>query len=273
MYDKMKMALLNGFLVVLGGLFLYPLVLLLSSSLKQQGQVFVNPMSLPNNPTVQALFEAWSRGLGVNLLNSTIVVVTSIILMVACGSLAAYAFVRFDFSYRYPLLVVFVAGLMIPPQVLLVPIYSIMNALNLLNTFWSLILTYVGFSLPFSIFLIYQFFTNIPSSYADAAQIDGCSEFQTFIHVYLPLSVPAVSAVAVFQFVWLWNEFIFALTFIVRNQKLTLAPAIVNFSSRYAGSYTVMFAGVVIAIAPSVLLFLIFQKQFIRGITFSSLKG
>jgi raffinose/stachyose/melibiose transport system permease protein len=178
--------------------------------------------------------------------------------------------VRFDFSADKLVLLFILAGFMIPPQVLVIPLYTIMNQLNLLNTYIGVIIPYVAFGLPFSIFLLRQFFVNIPPSYAEAAKMDGCSELQIFTRIYLPLSIPALTSVAVFQFIFLWNEFLYALVFLTDNSKRTLPAGLMAFQGQNSGNWPALFAGIVIAIIPTVIFFMIFQKQFVRGATAGS---
>jgi raffinose/stachyose/melibiose transport system permease protein len=148
-----------------------------------------------------------------------------------------------------------------------------MNALNLLNTYYSLIFAYIAFGLPFSVFLLRQFFVTIPDTYAEAARMDGCNEFQVFYRVYLPLSLPALAAVAIYQFVFLWNEFLYAIIFITDDAKRTLPAGLMAFQGQYAGDWAQLAAGIVIAVTPTVIFFLIFQRQFMRGISMGATKG
>lgn len=203
-------------------------------------------------------------------MNSAFVVLTTLSILIILSSMIAYALVRFDFPAQRVILITVLAGFMIPPQVLLVPLYSLMDTLGLLNTYAALVFTYLGFSIPFSVFFLRQYFVKIPDGFAEAARIGGCSELVIFSRIYLPLSLPAISAVVVFQFVFLWNEFLYALVFISSDTKRTLPAGLMALQGQYATDWTLLFAGIVIAILPTIVFFLLFQKQFIRGFTMES---
>ena len=259
---------------VLAGVFLVPLGLLLVTSVKSKNEIFANPLALPEQIQFRNYMNAWTTGgFDQYFMNSVIVVGISLVCILILSSLAAYALVQFDFPASNFMLVFFLAGFMIPPQVLLVPLYTIMNALNLLNTYYSLIFAYIAFGLPFSVFLLRQFFVTIPDTYAEAARMDGCNEFQVFYRVYLPLSLPALAAVAIYQFVFLWNEFLYAIIFITDDAKRTLPAGLMAFQGQYAGDWAQLAAGIVIAVTPTVIFFLIFQRQFMRGISMGATKG
>jgi len=259
---------------VLAGVFLVPLGLLLVTSVKSKNEIFANPLALPEQIQFRNYMNAWTTGgFDQYFMNSVIVVGISLVCILILSSLAAYALVQFDFPASNFMLVFFLAGFMIPPQVLLVPLYTIMNALNLLNTYYSLIFAYIAFGLPFSVFLLRQFFVTIPDTYAEAARMDGCNEFQVFYRIYLPLSLPALAAVAIYQFVFLWNEFLYAIIFITDDAKRTLPAGLMAFQGQYAGDWAQLAAGIVIAVTPTVIFFLIFQRQFMRGISMGATKG
>lgn len=259
---------------VVAGVFLVPILLLLVTSVKSKSEIFTSPLALPETFQFENYANAWTTGgFEQYFMNSVIVVSVSLVLILLLASLAAYALVQFDFPADDFMLVFFLAGFMIPPQVLLVPLYTIMNALNLLNTYYSLIFAYVAFGLPFSVFLLRQFFVTIPDTYAEAARMDGCTELQVFFRVYLPLSVPALSAVAIYQFVFLWNEFLYAIIFITDDAMRTLPAGLMAFQGQYAGQWAQLAAGIVIAVTPTVIFFLLFQRQFMRGISMGATKG
>lgn len=259
---------------IVAGVFLVPVLLLLMTSVKSKNEIFSNPLALPETLQLENYTSAWTTGgFDQYFMNSVIVVSISLVLILLLASLAAYALVQFEFPADNFMLIFFLAGFMIPPQVLLVPLYTIMNTLNLLNTYYSLIFAYVAFGLPFSVFLLRQFFVTIPDTYAEAARMDGCTELQVFFRVYLPLSVPALSAVAIYQFVFLWNEFLYAIIFITDDAQRTLPAGLMAFQGQYAGDWAQLAAGIVIAVTPTVIFFLLFQRQFLRGISMGTTKG
>lgn len=253
------------------GFALFPLFLLVNGSLKGAGKLFDAPLSLPETLHFENYVQAWQQGgLGHYFMNSAFVVLTTLSILIILSSMIAYALVRFDFPAQRVILITVLAGFMIPPQVLLVPLYSLMDTLGLLNTYAALVFTYLGFSIPFSVFFLRQYFVKIPDGFAEAARIGGCSELVIFSRIYLPLSLPAISAVVVFQFVFLWNEFLYALVFISSDTKRTLPAGLMALQGQYATDWTLLFTGIVIAILPTIVFFLLFQKQFIRGFTMES---
>lgn len=261
-------------LFLLVGFLYFPIGIFLISTFKSGAEIRRDPMSLPSEWQYENYILAWTEGnIQTYFLNSVFVVALSLILITVIACLAAYAFVQFDFRAKTMLLIFIVAGLMIPTQVLIVPLFTLMNFLNLLNTFASLIITYVAFAMPFSIFLIRQFFIGIPDSYAEAARLDGASELQIFYRVYVPLSAPALAALAIYQFVFLWNEFLYVITFISRDDTRTLPAGLLAFQGRYTDDWPLLFAAIVIAVLPTVIFIAIFQRYFIRGITMGMGKG
>lgn len=250
------------------GLTLFPIFLLVNGSLKQPGNIFSDPLALPETINIDNYVRAWNQaGLSQYFMNSAIVVLTTLAILIILSSMIAYALVRFDFPAQRAILITVLAGFMIPPQVILVPLYSIMSSLNLLNTYAALVFTYLGFSIPFSVFFLRQYFVDIPEDFAEAARIGGCSELAIFGRIYLPLALPALSAVLVYQFIFLWNEFLYALVFISDNAKRTLPAGLMAFQGQFSTDWSLLFAGIVIAVIPTVVFFLLFQRQLIRGFT------
>jgi raffinose/stachyose/melibiose transport system permease protein len=255
-------------------LLLLPIATLFLGSMKARTEVFSDPLALPDAFSVENFVFAWNQGgFQQYFTNSLVVVLVSLTLILVCGSLVAYALVFLDLPAENWLLLFFIGGFMVPQQVLFVPLYTLMNELGLLNTYFSLILVYVAFALPFSIFLIRQYFVGLPRSYAESARMDGCSEFQIFYRIYLPVSTPALAAVGIYQFVSLWNEFLYALTFITEDSMRTLPAALLAFQGRYSSHWPRLFAGILISVTPPLLFFIFFQKHFVRGLNVNTSKG
>ena len=255
-------------LFTLVGLTFFPIYILLTLPFKSRSKIFSDPLALPETLEFGRFVTAWNvGGFSQYFTNSIIVVTVSLAAIIVIGSLGAFALVQFDFGAKRFTLVFLISGLMIPTQVLIIPLYSMMNQLGLLNSFYSLFLVYIAFAMPFSVFLIRQFFLGIPDSFAEAARIDGCSEFQVFWKIYLPLAAPALAALAIYQFVFLWNEFLYVLTFITQDAHRTLPAGLLAFQGRRANQWGLLFAGVIISVLPTVIFLAIFQRQFVRGVT------
>lgn len=258
---------LNLALFLFSGAFLIPFAIFGMSSIKDDSSALIQSYALPEEITFEHYIYAWTEG-GFNqyMVNSIIVVAVSLALVLMCSTLAAYALTRFNFRGRYFVTALILAGFMIPTQVLFIPRFVMMAELGLLDTHASLVLVYVASALPFSIFLLRQFFVNIPDSLGDAAKLDGCSEFQIFYQVYLPLAIPAVSAVMVFQFVHFWNEFLYAIAFVSTDALRTLPAGLFQFQGPYGTNWPRLMAGVGISTLPAVLFFVLFRNQFIKSI-------
>lgn len=245
---------------------LYPLVILVSASLRTTRQVTENPLGLPISPNIENFIQAWFQGgFQQYFLNSIFVVLVTLAVLLVICSLAAYALVELEVPGRRLLAMSVIAGFMLPAQALFIPNFSIMNQIGLLNTHWSLILSYIGFSIPFTFFLIYQSFNSLPPGYADAARVEGVSELGIFARIYVPLSLPSMMAVVVVQFVWLWNEFLYALTFMTSDSARTVPAGLMQFNSFLTTQWDLYAAGIIIAVAPAVIIFYLFQTYFIEG--------
>src|SRR5439155_7376152 len=184
-----------------------------------------------------------------------------------------YAFARFEFPARDVVFYIFLASLMIPGQVILIPMFTFLKGIGLLNTLPGLSLSYLGGSLPFAIFLMRAFFKTLPRELADAGKIDGCSDMGVFARIFLPLARPGIATITIFQFVGTWNEFMFATTFISTPELKTLQSALYQAVGRYSTDWTALSAGLIMAIIPIVVVYLALQRQFIKGLTAGAIKG
>lgn len=262
-------------LFALVGLMIFPMYILLLFPFKNGSDIFTNPLAFPDGFGLENFVTVWTEG-GFQgfFFNSVIVVGLSLAFIIVVASMAAFAIVQYEFEAKNLLMAFLIGGLLIPTQVLIVPGFTLMNALNLLNTYWALILTYVAFAIPFSVFLMRQFFVGIPDSYAEAARMDGCSELQVFYKIYLPLAAPAIAALAIYQFVFVWNEFLFVITYVSDNAARTLPAGLFIFQGeRGAAAWPQLFAAVVISVLPTILFLAVFQREFIRGVTMGLEKG
>jgi len=254
-----------------------PIVWMISTSLKPENQVFSYPpkwipktFTLENYATILREFpiDLW-------LYNSVVVAVLTTIIVLIIDSLAAYAFARMDFKGRDFLFMLVLSTLMIPIQASVVPLFLLMTKLRLADTYVGLILPQVAN--PLGIFLLRQFFSGIPVELEDAAKIDGCSRMGILIHIILPLSLPVLATLAIFTFVASWNNFLWPLI-ITRTETVTLPVGLSSFSSGVgeapeARQYGIVMAASGFATFPVLLIFLFLQRYYIRGITFTSIKG
>jgi multiple sugar transport system permease protein len=264
------------FLLLFSGV---PILWMLSTSLKSEfASVQLPPQWIPENPTLihyRLLLSPYSdfgrvflRYLGNSLWISTATTVLGILVAVP----AAYAFSRFRFPGREILFYSVLLRNTFPAVVFLMPLFIMMRWLGLVNTHWSLILTYLTFGLPLSIWLLKGFYDNIPPELEMAARIDGASRFQAFWRIVMPLSSPGIIATAIYAFILAWNEYVYALVFLNNEEDLTVPVGIQRFFSEYAGNYPGLMAAAFIMSVPVVALFLILQNYFVRALTEGAVK-
>lgn len=260
------------FLLVVAVVMAFPLFWMVLTSLKQQRDVFTS--FLPRVITLSNYERVWNAmNLPTHLGNSLYVTGLTVLIVVITSTLAGYAFARLEFPRRNILFYIFISAMMIPGQAILIPMFSFLNNLGLLNSQTGLALSMTGGSIAFATFLMRAFFKSLPSELGDAGKIDGCTDWGVFRHVYLPLSRPGIATVVIFQFMGTWNEFMFSTTFISTPSLKTIQPALYQVVGRYAIDYAALSAGLLFAIIPILLVFMLLQKQFIKGITAGAFKG
>ena len=250
----------------------FPLFWMLFTSVKERREVFGT--FLPKTIDFSNYARVWTGlNLSQHLLNSVFVTGLTVIIVAATVTLAAYAFARLEFPGRDIIFYIFLAAIMIPGHAILIPMFTFLKRIDLLNTLPGLSFSFLGGSIPFAIFLMRAFFKTLPSELGDAGRIDGCSELGVFRHIYLPLARPGVATILIFQFVGTWNEFLFSTTFISDPDLKTIQPAVYQAVGRYSTDYPALSAGLVLALIPIVTMYLLMQRQFIKGLTAGALQG
>jgi multiple sugar transport system permease protein len=262
------------------------LVLIVTSvvSLFPMYWLFVNALTpiTGNPPLTPILWPAWRldnfrRLLEGNIyylswMRNSLVIATSVTVWhLFFDSLAGYAFAKRRFPGREPLFWLMLSTLMVPIHVTVVPLFVVTNQFRLVDTLWAVILP--GTATAFGIFLMRQYIQTLPSELEDAARIDGCSEFGVFTNVILPLSVPALGALAIFTFVRHWNDFLWPLIVLTRPRNYTLTVGVANLQGEFATDYGVIFAGAALAALPMILFFFLFQRAFVEGVRMGAVKG
>ena len=252
------------------------LIWLLSTSLKGSAEIMASsPWAPPETALTQNYAEAWTIGnMGTYLMNSVIVTTISTVAVLVLGSLSGYIFARVDFLGRNLLKAIFMAAMMIPPFALVVPLFDALSWASLLNTRTGLILVYVAMQLPLTTFILTSFHQTLPLELEESAAIEGASASQTFRRVVLPLTGPALTACGIVNVLKIWNEFIYALTFVQDDSVYTLAVGIFRLSqlADYSSNWAILFAGMVISILPVLIVFAFFQRRFSSGIAQGALK-
>jgi len=255
---------------------IFAFVWIVVSSFKDNRELFGSAWALPTVLHFENYAKAWRLArMGNYFLNSVVVVGISTALIVAVSAPASYVLSRIPFRGRELLTNTFIAGMGVPYQVLLVPLFVLLTQISLVDSLPGLIVVYVALSLPFTIFLLTGFFRSLPSELEDAAAIDGASEYQVFYRVMLPLATPGIVTAAIFNFIGLWNEYMLALVMINDQNKRTLSLALYGLqgSMQYTADWVGLFAGVVIVMVPTLILFIVMSERVIAGITLGATKG
>ena len=205
--------------------------------------------------------------------NSIIVTFVSVIFIILFSSMMAFIMSRRDFKFRKPLFIMIVIGMTIPFQVGIIPLYMQMSHMGLINKHVGIIIVYVVSYMSFSTFLMYGFFRTVPAEIQEAALIDGVSNLRMYWNIIMPLSPAVVTAVAIFNLMYVWNDMFFSLVMIQSNPLKTLMIGLLGFRGQYMSDYATMFAGVVLVSLPMIVLFFLLQKRFVEGIAAGAIKG
>lgn len=252
----------------------FPLVWMVSSSLKTQEEIFSNTSLIPENPRWENYYLAWKEGgFGRHFINSVFYTVSTVIGIVIVSSLAAYAFSRFTFPGRNLLFYMFIVAMMIPIPGSFVPLYVLLTRLHLRDTQLGYILCMINVGLSTSIFLLKTFFDKMPKELEESARIDGCSKLGMWWHIALPLSKPVLAVVVIFNALNVWNEYILALIIFDSRKLMPLQVALTTFQGEFITRYPLLMAGLTIAALPIILVYLLMQKYIIKGVTSGAIVG
>ncbi len=274
-------AIAYGVLIATLGSVVYPLVWLLMASLKTDSALFSQPFALADFHALQwqNFSHAWTKGhFGSYFVNSVIVTLAAVVLTTLLSAAAAYALARFSFRGSRPVLFVFLAGLMLPLQQVIVPLFFQMRDLGLLNSLLGLLIAYVALGLPFGVFVMTGFFKTQPASVYESALVDGAGEVRAFWSIMLPIARPGLITVAIFTFLATWNEFLVAFMFLSGKgaeavRTLPLGLANITIASQYKSDWGMAFAGLVLMLAPTLGVCLLLQKYITKGLTAGAVKG
>jgi raffinose/stachyose/melibiose transport system permease protein len=253
-------------------LFAFPLYVLVNLSLRPQGQL-ANPLGVHWPLTLANYSSAWHQaGLGRALFDSLVVTAVSVAIVVVVSSLAAYPLARSTARLSKTTFALFMLGLLLPFQLALLPLYTTMRDLHLLGSLWGLVLFYSGLQVPFCVFLYTAFLRSLPRDYEEAAVLDGCSQLNAFWRVVFPLLRPITGTVVILNAIFIWNDFLTPLLYLSGSGRQTIPVAIFTFVGQYSTNWQLVFAGLVMGVAPILLVYFAMQKQIIRGFS-GGLKG
>jgi len=244
-----------------------PLLFMLLQSFRPSAEIFNDPLGLPNALYLDNYVEAWREArFATYFKNSVMVVVAGVALCTAVSAMAAYPLARYEFRGNGVLTAYFIAGLTLPIELAVVPIFYLLGSFGLVDSLFGLVLVYAATGIPFSVFILAAFFRSLPRDLEEAARLDGAGEFRIFARVMLPLVKPALATVAIFQFVQLWNDFFFPLILLRTTDKYTLPVGLTHFFGEYQTNWGAVFAGLVITTLPLVVLFLFLTRQIVSGL-------
>jgi multiple sugar transport system permease protein len=260
------------FLTALTLLWLLPIIAALVTSLRTMDDINQSGFwTIPRQLTLDNFVEAWTKARVSNYLaNSFIITLPSLFFMLLLSSMGAYALARFKFRLNLPIYFMFVAGTMLPFQILLLPVFRLTNALGLYDTYYALILIHVAFQLGFCTFVLRNFMRTVPGEIFDAARVDGCGEFRIYWRIMLPLSLPALASLGTLEFTWVFNDYLWAIILLRSDALRPVTAGLATLQGQYVTDWPVITAGAILATLPTVIVFVFLQRYFIQGLTLGS---
>ena len=255
---------------------IYPIFWILMSSIKSTSEFTLNASyALPQGIYFQNYIDAWNRGrMNTYFINSVIVTFISLFFIMLLSSTSSFALTKMQWKNRSRVLTMFLSGIMVPTAVVLIPLYIIYNHIGLINTRFSLIITYIAFGLPLSVFLLRSYLTALPDDMMEAAVIDGASIYQVFWYIVLPLMTTGIVTVGVIQFYFRWNDLMFSMTFVNDSALKTVQTGLLYFSDQYGNrNWGAIFACIAISVLPTIIVYISMNKMVIEGMTAGAIKG
>ncbi len=262
------------FLILLTVIYLAPLLWMALVSFKTNPEVFTSPFAPPEVWQLGNYIFAWTKGsLGIALLNSAVVCIGTLVISLMLGSMTAFAIARMRWRLSGAVMLYIMIGMMVPVHCVLIPLFVQFSKVGLTNSVGGLILPYVTFSLPITVFLMTGFFKTIPKELLEAACIDGCGIYRTFFLIAIPMVRTGFFVCGLMTFVGNWNELLLAMVFISDTTKKTLPVTLTYFVGPYSTNYVQMFAAIMIAIMPTIIVYSLFSNQIVDGLTAGAVKG
>ena len=270
---RISSILLNLLCIVLCGVIAAPLLWIILNSFKTNQEMFMDSLALPEVWQFGNYAKAWSMGLYRYFGNSVLVSAIALVGILVLASFLAYGLTRFRAKGSNIIFVIVLGGMALSEQIALVPLYNILQALHLYDTYAAVILPYIAFRIPFTVFLMRAYFITIPEELEEAAVMDGYNSLQIFTKIIVPISKPIFASCAIVNLNFVWNEFLFANVFLSDKAIQTIPIGLMTFKGDLKVDYTTTLAGLIIASLPLIILFLLMSKQFVRGLTSGAVKG
>ncbi|PSM40193.1 carbohydrate ABC transporter permease [Streptomyces dioscori] len=255
-------------------LWLLPIALVLVTSLRTFDDIAAHGLgSRPHSFTLGNFGQAWNDGGQQRaLINSLLVTVPAVLVTLALAAMAAFGLSRYDMPFRRSLLLLMLGGNLLPPQILLIPVSKLSELLGIYDTLPALVGVQIGFGVGFYVFVLHGFMRSIPPEIQQAAVVDGAGPWQIFWRIILPLTRPALAALSALSFTWIFNDLLWAITVLRSDTKMPITAALIGLQGQYVSMWNVIAAGSVIAAAPTVIVFLRFQKHFVAGLNLGAVK-
>lgn len=260
-------------MILIAMVFVIPIYYLVVSTFKGQQEIMEHPLALPSAFTM----ENYGRALDTmdfwrNFGNSLLITVASVIVIVVCGSMAAYSICRHKSKFSKFMNVFFLLGFMVPAQATMLPLFTVMKNLHLVNTYQGMILLHSN-QCVFAYLMYRGFIQTVPKELEEAAKIDGCNMWQTFWHITFPLLKPITTTIVIFNVMWIWNDFMLTYLFLNSSSKATLVMQVYNGIGMFSNDWSLMMPALVIALLPMVVFYLFMQKNIVAGVAAGSVKG
>lgn len=273
--DKVVAGVSHAMLTLWSLLVLVPLGWTLLSSFKTTTEIFASPLALPAEWKFENYINAWNTaGIGRYFFNTVIVVGFALVIVMVLGAMCAYVLARYVFPGSRAIYYLMLAGLTFPIFLAIVPLFFILQNMGLLNTLPGLIIVYVAFALPFTVFFLFSFFKALPNEIAEAAQIDGAGEWRTFFQVMLPMAKPGMASVAIFNFLGLWNQYLIPVAINTKEENYVLSQGIARYAGQmgYSVDFGALFAAAIIVIVPVLIMYVLFQRQLQGSVSAGTMK-
>jgi multiple sugar transport system permease protein len=262
-------------LIILAAIFVAPTIGVILSSLKTKREIafgllwtiptkiyLENYIKILSDPAVHQYF-----------INTIYVTIPATIGSICLGTLSGYVFANMPFRGSNTIFLIIVSGMFFPPQVILVPLFRLFNWMNLLDTLWPMIIVHIAMGIPICTLMLRNFFTTIPKELYQSARVDGANEWQILIKIFIPICIPALAVLGTLQFTWIWNDFLWPLIFTQSDDKRTIMLGLVSMKGQYSVAWGIQGALSIIASLPTLIVFLFFQRYFIKGMTMGAVKG